>query len=325
MNKELLVSVVVTAYNSEKTIDKCIKSICNQTYKNLEIIVINDGSKDHTLDKLVTLNQKDNRVSIINQTNKGQSQARNKGINMATGEYFLCVDSDDFLEESAIETLLKKLTKTKYDIIIFNFNYIKNTGEDLNHLMKRPIKYGEFSANSLLEMHFLDQIGPLGRNIFIRTTYFLNNKIEFPEGRTREDGATAYLILGCVNQALIIEECLYNYVQYPTSTTHSFNLNNFYDVLTNNDSTIKFVEANFMLLLNECNNYTTNNIFGEYKKVILNKNNIDKNELKKINNIMNEEISKVNLNKLNKKNKIKILLKKMRILNLVFLVNKPKI
>ena len=107
------VSIIIPVYNAEKTIKKCINSILNQTYKNIEVIAVNDGSKD---DSLSILNKiKDKRLKIISQENKGPSTARNNGLLNSTGEYIMFIDSDDYLDINAIEYMYKNL---KYDYLI---------------------------------------------------------------------------------------------------------------------------------------------------------------------------------------------------------------
>ena len=103
------ISVIVPIYNVEKYIDRCIKSIVNQTYKNLEIILINDGSLDKSGQICDTWESKDNRIKVIHQMNSGVSVARNTGLENATGEYVTFVDSDDYIEPKYCEILKCRL------------------------------------------------------------------------------------------------------------------------------------------------------------------------------------------------------------------------
>lgn len=96
---KIKVSVVIPVYNSEKYMEKCLESILNQTLKEIEIIVINDGSKDNSLKKIEKY-EKDNRIKIISRENKGLTKTRNEGINISTGEYIYHLDSDDYLEKN---------------------------------------------------------------------------------------------------------------------------------------------------------------------------------------------------------------------------------
>lgn len=112
------VSVIVPAYNVEKYLFKCINSILNQTYRNIEVIIINDGSTDGTLKILKEIKKQDNRVKIINKNNEGVSAARNDGISAACGEYLIFVDADDYIATDYVEYMLNLIDKTGAEFCI---------------------------------------------------------------------------------------------------------------------------------------------------------------------------------------------------------------
>lgn len=101
-------SVIVPVYNVEKYLKECINSIINQTLKDIEIICVNDGSTDNSLKILEELSQLDNRIKIINKENGGLASARNAGMKVASGEYYTFIDSDDFIDTNAYETVINK-------------------------------------------------------------------------------------------------------------------------------------------------------------------------------------------------------------------------
>ena len=111
------ITIIIPMYNTEEYIEKCIKSAINQTYKNLEIIIINDGSIDNGLQICERLKKEDNRIKIINQENRGVSDARNTGLEAATGEYIGFIDSDDFIEENMYEKLMGYMEKYNADLV----------------------------------------------------------------------------------------------------------------------------------------------------------------------------------------------------------------
>lgn len=115
------VSIIIPAYNAEQGIVRCINSLINQTYINIEIIIINDGSIDGTDTLCCELLKIDNRIKYVKQTNKGVSFARNKGIELSTGDFILFVDSDDWLEKSALTILMEKQQINDYDIVMFGY------------------------------------------------------------------------------------------------------------------------------------------------------------------------------------------------------------
>ncbi|MBR3888614.1 MAG: glycosyltransferase family 2 protein [Clostridia bacterium] len=111
------ISIIIPVYNAEKFISKCLDSAINQTYKNIEIICVNDGSKDNSLKILEEYSAKDSRVVIVNKQNAGVSEARNDGIKNSTGEYIAFLDSDDWLERDAIGNLFEALVENKVDVV----------------------------------------------------------------------------------------------------------------------------------------------------------------------------------------------------------------
>ena len=113
------VSIIVPVYNVEKYLSKCLESLINQTLKDIEIICVNDGSTDNSLSILKEYANKDSRIKIIDKQNEGVSVARNTGIEVATGEYLIFVDSDDYLVENACEKALNTIEHNNSDICIF--------------------------------------------------------------------------------------------------------------------------------------------------------------------------------------------------------------
>ena len=115
------ISVIVPVYNVDKYLRKCLDSIVNQTFTDMEIICINDGSTDKSLNILEEYASKDNRIIIINQENQGQGVARNRGIDAASGEYISFIDSDDFIELDMLETIYNKIKQTGVDVVQFDY------------------------------------------------------------------------------------------------------------------------------------------------------------------------------------------------------------
>ena len=109
MKESPLVSILVPLYNQERYLDSCMRSICNQTYKNIEIIVVNDGSTDRSPQILDTYAQKDSRIKVVNKQNEGLVNARRDGYREATGDFIAFVDSDDLMPLNAIETLVQNM------------------------------------------------------------------------------------------------------------------------------------------------------------------------------------------------------------------------
>ncbi|WP_434798699.1 glycosyltransferase family 2 protein [Terrisporobacter vanillatitrophus] len=122
------VSMIVPVYNSEKYIEKCIQSILNQSYKNIEIIIINDGSKDSSDEIITKLEKLDSRIKYIKQENSGPSQARNNGIRVSSGKYLMFVDSDDSINENYVELMVNKIEEKEYDVVCCGYKDISIYG-----------------------------------------------------------------------------------------------------------------------------------------------------------------------------------------------------
>lgn len=118
---EELISVIIPAYNCQSVIPRCLESVCGQTYKNLEIIVVNDGSEDDTLSVAMEWKKKDGRIQLINQGNRGVSAARNAALDMAGGDYITFIDADDFVDSAYMEALYSALRRNKLDICLCNY------------------------------------------------------------------------------------------------------------------------------------------------------------------------------------------------------------
>ncbi|MBO5090563.1 MAG: glycosyltransferase family 2 protein [Clostridia bacterium] len=130
-NKTPLISVIVPAYNTAKFVGKCIESIQNNSYKNLEIIIVNDGSADNTADVVSSYAAKDDRIVLINKENGGVSRARNTGIDAAKGEYIAFVDSDDYISEDFLETLIKPCIEHGAESAVSSYQMVTPDGKPL--------------------------------------------------------------------------------------------------------------------------------------------------------------------------------------------------
>lgn len=211
-----VVSLVIPVYNSEKTVGKCLDSLINQTYRNIEIICVNDCSKDNSLKVLQSYAEKDDRIVIINHTeNKNAGGARNSGIHAAQGEYICFVDNDDWMREDAFELLIKESDNGMADIVasdwvtyysednqIFN----KNLPDDLSH--DNIIKY--------VCMNGFRMIGSL-----YKKSLFFDNNLFYPEKLFFEDNAIGLPLICMAKCIKYIKQPLYYYACAPNSVTSS--------------------------------------------------------------------------------------------------------
>ena len=140
MKKNDLVSIIIPIYNVEEFVEKCLKSVINQTYKNVEIILIDDGSKDNSKQICDNYAKIDNRIKVIHKKNEGVSKARNIGLDIAKGEYIAFVDADDYIEKNYIEELYNLSIETNADITICGVkdeDYAGNIFNESNEITKK--------------------------------------------------------------------------------------------------------------------------------------------------------------------------------------------
>lgn len=129
MENKVKVSVIIPVYNTEKYVEKCINSVLNQTLKEIEVIIINDGSTDNSLE-IINKFSVDERIKIISRENKGASKTRNEGLNLSKGKYLYYLDSDDYLEgNDALESLYKKCEDENLDIVIFDYYKVEGNSK----------------------------------------------------------------------------------------------------------------------------------------------------------------------------------------------------
>ena len=151
MNNQPKVSIIVPIYNVEEYLVKCLDSLVNQTLKEIEIICINDGSTDNSLEILKAYAQKDDRITVINKKNSGVSDARNTGLEMANGEYVMFVDSDDYLEIQTCQSIYEKIKKDNSNLLIFNYFLVtqetKHRAKELDNILTDKFTFKQCPDN----------------------------------------------------------------------------------------------------------------------------------------------------------------------------------
>lgn len=204
-----MISIIIPAFNAESTIRCCIESLLAQTYNNLEIIVVNDGSCDYTENLIIGMMKKDKRIKLVNQNNAGVSAARNKGIEASTGEYICFVDSDDMVDPHFLETLLKLYVPQCLPVV----DIVRN---DFDGSALRCIE-SQYTIGSDFVMDYF--CGDLGQGIafsvcnklFLKETVLVEN-IKFDENLTvGEDMMFVFRYLCCCHTVRISTEVAYYY------------------------------------------------------------------------------------------------------------------
>ena len=216
MNNKML-SVIIPVYNLEKYIGKCLDSICMQTYGNLQIVLINDGSTDNSLSICEEYAEKDLRIEIYSQENKGVSSARNNGLTKAKGDYITFVDGDDYLEIDAYQKVMDKIEDN--DALFFGF--VERYDEENVNKTVSPAMTGTMDPDTALYYCFL----PLGYHASTWNKVFRTEKVKDKyfetELKVGEDECWLSEVVPKLDNVVLINEPLYYYVQRQGSAMHS--------------------------------------------------------------------------------------------------------
>ena len=218
-NESDLISIVVPVYNVEKYIKKCIDSIINQTYQNLEIILVDDGSPDKCGEICEEYSKKDNRIKVIHKENGGVSDARNAGLEKATGEYIAFIDSDDYIDKNYISTLYNMCITNKAEIAQCSFKRVTDN----------QIANEKDVENKIVNMSGIEAIKNIFKENYIEYTVAWNklykkslfDNIKYPKGKLHEDEATTYKLFYEAKIVSVTNEKLYYYYIRQNSITNT--------------------------------------------------------------------------------------------------------
>ncbi|MBR6127807.1 glycosyltransferase, partial [bacterium] len=211
------VSLVVAVYNLEKYIVECLESIINQTFKDVEIICVNDGSKDNSLGILEEYAKKDSRIKIITQINQGSGAARNTGLAAASGDYIQFLDGDDYFEPDMIEKLYNLAKSCNADISACssrkvddegNITETRNPNSPINLLklpFNKPFSYKDFPND------FFDLLGAVPWNKLYRRQMLLEYGLKFPKLTGPDDLTFVFMAQACAEKIIVIDDELINY------------------------------------------------------------------------------------------------------------------
>lgn len=237
------ISIIVPIYNVEAYLKKCIDSILNQTMENIEIILVDDGSKDKSGEICDEYKQKDDRIAVIHKKNGGLSSARNAGLKIATGELIGFIDSDDWIEPDYFHILYDGMMAYKADISVMHYTKVTNYNE-IEFITKKKAGWVSFNRQNAMESFITgDFIGYSACNKLYRRTLF--DGICYPEGMLMEDKATTYKLIHKANSVVVNESGKYHYYLRNDSIMQSqFNRKKF-DSLVIHMEQIDFIDKNY--------------------------------------------------------------------------------
>lgn len=220
----MLVSVLVPVYNTSKYLDRCMRTLINQTHRELEIIIINDGSKDNSLQKLEAYAKKDQRVKVYSYPNSGISKTRNRALDHASGDYITFVDSDDFIELNMIEELCKAAQERHLDVVECNF--VMDFGPV--PFYRKPTGRKDFTTLQAMKMLAKEQYlnnYPWGK-LYAKHCF---DGVRFPENmKGFEDTCTVFKAIANAKRIGTIPNRYYHYAQRMGSLTNCMSLETVY-------------------------------------------------------------------------------------------------
>ena len=255
------ISIVVPVYKVEKYLKKCVNSLINQTYKNLEIILVDDGSPDNSgmiCDEFLEL---DKRVKVLHKENGGLSDARNEGIKLATGDFILFVDSDDYLELDGCQNLVDVIKNTKADVVSFNLNIVDENGSSYDNL---PYCYDNTKKiihmnynNAIIDTIYRKHIRFEACSKIYKSDIF--DDIEFPVGMLAEDFAIFESVIKKSKKLVYFDNNIYNYLQRSDSIMGQKNPKLYIDIYKTerifNESASKVCINELDKIENECRHF----------------------------------------------------------------------
>jgi glycosyltransferase involved in cell wall biosynthesis len=280
------ISVIVPVYNVENYVSKCIESIINQNYNNLEIIIVNDGSTDKSGDICEYYSKKDDRVVLIHQENQGLSMARNNALDIVSGDYIGFVDSDDWIAPDMFDTLYKNAIEYYADISMCNFYYVHQNG-------KIVLNANKFGGNNIITKTVLENDDKM-INYFTFIIYnvvtwnklykkHLFNDIRYPSKKIFEDTFTTHKLIDKANKIVAIPDHKYYYLQRNDSITQrNFNLGQLERVEASINR-YNYIVAKYPNLESMCRKYIFTDLLAcVYKAIMDSAIDIYRNEIKAV-------------------------------------------
>ena len=262
-----MISVIVPVYNVEKYLPKCIESIMNQTYQDLEIILVNDGSSDNSNRICVRYAKIDKRIKVVNKENGGVSSARNLGLDIANGEYISFIDSDDYIELNMYEKMIDIALKKDIDIVSCNYNHLKNDGIKVPFFSLDKDEYIE-DKNILFEKIFQYKNYDL---ILFNKLYkrYIWKDLRFPLNiNLAEDLMVLYPTINIAHKFYCLKDSLYNKLERIDGLTNSIKIEDYINNVKAHEQFLLDVSNNEDLDYKRIFSACLDNLFRHYKHLL---------------------------------------------------------
>ena len=340
---EALISIVVPVYNVEKYLTECVNSLLNQSYKNVEIILVDDGSTDNCPQICDGLAEKDSRIKVIHEQNAGLGMARNTGIEHATGKYIFFIDSDDYIDKDTVKLCYERAIEDNADVVLYGYNRVGENGAVISSSIPMPLRK-RYAGKEIIDELLPDLIAKDPRaktatNLWLsacgcmfRLDIIRDSQVRFVSEREiiSEDSYFLLELYKNINCASIISKAFYNYRFNLSSLTHVYRADRFEKIkLFYQMSIAKATELQYPLEVNErIKNLFLSFTIGALKGIVhsdLNRKD-KKTEFKKVfyDDMLQTAISTSNIKYEPITRKILFLLIKYKLCNLAFLVVKLK-
>lgn len=242
---DITVSIIIPVYNILSFLDKCLESVCDQTYKQLEIILVDDGSTDGSAIVCDRWNLSDNRIKVYHKKNGGLSDARNYGLSKATGSYIIYLDGDDWIATNAVEKLVHAAQKYHADFIQSSYYYAYKDYLLVYDELANIIEYNK--ENALKELISNGRIKNFAWGSLIKRELAL--QVPFIKGKYFEDSFWKYQVIDLSSKLIYVANPLFYYRQRSESISGNFTLKNI-DLLIGTEKRLQFIQKKYPQLFN---------------------------------------------------------------------------
>ena len=242
MDKNIKISIIIPVYNTSKYLEKCITSISNQSLREIEIICVNDGSMDGSLEILEKIAQEDERIKIINKKNEGPSKARNAALKIAKGKYCLNIDSDDWIEQDYLKDMYEKAEKDNLDILISDIIY--DYSNKKKAVVVKDLKISDtdnISGKEYAKRFFTVNAYGYTCNKLIRSQLYIENKIFYNEKIFLLEDVEVLLKLAYFSKKIgKLNKAYYHYIQGENNGSTKIKVSRLYDIMISLNNLIDF-------------------------------------------------------------------------------------